>query len=229
MAENIMYQKAYNPSDTATIEFAIQPPEKVINGTEDADELWTETGSTRPQVVNGFGGEDFLYGYAAFDTLNGGDGNDTLELYGLDSKANGGGGNDEIYLYGAGGKVNGGAGADAIHLNGGEATLLYGSLEDSKANNLSPQAATTASVTWDTIFGINDTDTIDLSALGEIEWASEASSSTSALAYMDVKYGQPSRFWLDSDRDGDYDFGIAFESSMVSETVHFRGLSDWHL
>ncbi|MCV9963963.1 hypothetical protein OIU34_18965 [Pararhizobium sp. BT-229] len=218
---------ATGQSDTALIEFTLQPPQKTINGTEEADELWTETGTLRHQILNGLGGDDFLYGYAAFDALNGGDDNDTLELYGTDSMATGGDGNDVIYLYAAGINVNGGAGADAIHAYGGVTTISYSSLDDSLVDNLQPSSASNAPVTWDTVFGINDTDIIDLTALGEIEWASQSTSTTSALAYMEIDNGQPSRFWLDSDRDGDYDFGIAFQATMIADTIQFRGLGDW--
>lgn len=138
---------------------------------------------------------------------------------------NGDDGNDYIYSSGQA-TITGGAGADTIYtLND---TLIFNNMSDSYLNNVSLTGSAGPEGLWDTIFGVNDNTIIDLSGLGEVEWAGSSTSSTSMLATMiEGDSAGHAFFAIDANRDGGYDFGIELKNIQAMNAIHFNGLSDW--
>lgn len=85
-----------------------------LNGTAASETLTNSTGFHR-DVINGYDGDDTIYGNAGNDTLSGGNGNDTI-YGGADSDVLNGNNNDDI-LYGDAGNdtLNGGSGIDYLY------------------------------------------------------------------------------------------------------------------
>ena len=208
--------------------FTLEPLVKTINGTNGADYLETGSDSTRPWVINGLDGDDTIYGYLDGTVLNGGAGDDMIYLYGSNGIVNGGDGSDRIEVVANDTVLNGGAGTDTFVFYGGERSkIVYGSLSDSALDNAVLNEGAPPEV--DVIWNFGDTDTIDLSALGEIEWKGQSTSSTSMLAEFIADENGSAFFLLDSDRDADYDFGIEFASIQATSNIHFMGLDPWLL
>lgn len=123
--------------------------------------------------------------------------------------------------------VDGGAGSDTFVFNGQPTTLVYNSLLDSPLDSAILDQGPPPEV--DVIVNFSDDDTIDLSALGTIEWTYQSTSSTSMLAEFLLDDEGGGFFLLDSDRDGDYDFGIEFQDITATSAIRFNGLDDWIL
>jgi uncharacterized protein YciU (UPF0263 family) len=73
---------------------------------------------------------------------------------------------------------------------------------------------------YDTIIGLSDDDTIDLTALGKLEWMGQSTDPTSMLANMQLDAnGKAQAFLVDTDRDGDFDFGFAMYDFQPGQLV----------
>jgi len=90
------YANAYLATSGVSVVLAAQHLEGVW-GTQWSDNL-DARGVTEGVILNGFGGNDILYGGISYDTLNGGDGDDILLFDNLDT-VDGGAGNDYANAY----------------------------------------------------------------------------------------------------------------------------------
>ena len=149
---------------------------------------------------------DFIFGFNGDDTIFGGSENDELRGGNGADRIYGDSGDDLIYYANDGDVVDGGAGDD---------TFVYDSLVQGYGSA--------------TIRGGNGYDTIDLSALGEIEWKGRSTSTSSMLAEFIQDDEGGAFFFLDSDRDGDYDFGIELVEIAAVNQIKFIGIDTWVL
>jgi Ca2+-binding RTX toxin-like protein len=219
-------------SASTMINFTISPMENVVEGTAGWDYITADGNSQRHQTINGYAGDDTLIANSnsPFATLRGGEGNDDIRIYSNDSKAFGDEGNDTIEVSDASRvAVHGGTGADQILLsNSASVAVVFDTLSDSIIFN---HVSGPLSGSFDTIIGLSDDDTIDLTALGNIEWMGQSTDPTSMLANMQLDAnGKVEAFLLDTDRDGTFDFGFAMlDFQPGTSAIHFNGLSDWML
>jgi Ca2+-binding RTX toxin-like protein len=219
-------------SASTMINFTISPMENVVEGTAGWDYITADGNSQRHQTINGYAGDDTLIANSnsPFATLRGGEGNDDIRIYSNDSKAFGDEGNDTIEVSDASRvAVHGGTGADQILLsNSASVAVVFDTLSDSIIFN---HVSGPLSGSFDTIIGLSDDDTIDLTALGNIEWMGQSTDPTSMLANMQIDAnGKVEAFLLDTDRDGTFDFGFAMlDFQPGTSAIHFNGLSDWML
>ena len=122
----------------------------VFNGGDEDDNLTIDEAFNIPIEANGEGGDDYLMGGSANDTLNGGAGNDDLQ---------GRAGNDLINAGEDNDNVDGGAGDDTINGGSGRDVLLGGAGHD-RINGQDGIDAIEGGVGNDTLSGGNDFDAI---------------------------------------------------------------------
>jgi Ca2+-binding RTX toxin-like protein len=212
---------------TSDFDFEIVPVERIINGTAAADYMATNSYQTnRILTLNGLGGNDTMYAYKAGTTLDGGADSDTLWGMSTGLKLIGGTGNDTLYTYNDN-HLYGGLGKDIFYQSGSGNTFHYDAISESNLIDYKLSKPSSKSGQWDTIYDLHDNDTIDLTGLGHIEWDDRWTDQSSVRAHMVTTNNVPSFFLIDTDRDGDYDFGIELKNVHATQAVHFEGLVDW--
>ena len=194
----------------------------LISGDVGSDTLYgrdgddTIDGGDGDDLVAGFDGDDLLDGGAGNDTIMAGEGSDTVDggagddrIFGRDGDdvLNGGEGDDRIFGDAGNDTITGGAGRDGLFGGEGEDVFVYESATDSEfgaADNIRD-------------FEVG-TDTIDLSAFGELAFVERFSETEGEIRMVEREDAGRTAVQVDVDGDGSADLYIVVHATGLTES-----------